>query len=226
MRGSVFSATSILLTWELPLEENRLGEIISYDVRVIALNSNGAVLEDFLILEVMDNRILLQPLMEFTNYSLAVRARTAEGFGPFSMPEILYLTNESCKLLTGLICFIIHCSTTLLCHIVPGPLDPPAVGDLTPTSVVLTWGPPEDPNGIILGYQLEYVPLGFVSDPFSNRRRRQTTTRDVLACLEFLNITDITVILNEMGTSVTVNGLGMALPQQHNYTVRAIFYSK
>ena len=43
--------------------------------------------------------IILDDLMEYTNYSIYIRARTEEGPGPFSDEMIVTLTNETSEYL-------------------------------------------------------------------------------------------------------------------------------
>ena len=75
------------MTWQLPLEEDRNGIIVSYDIQYIALGLP--------ILNMTDGiQIILGNLLEFTNYSISVLARTAVGPGPFSDEMIVILARE------------------------------------------------------------------------------------------------------------------------------------
>ena len=75
------------MTWQLPLEEDRNGIIVSYDIQYIALGLP--------ILNMTDGtQIILGNILEFTNYSISVLARTAVGPGPFSDEMIVILARE------------------------------------------------------------------------------------------------------------------------------------
>ena len=98
--------------------------------------------------------------------------------------------------------------------IVPGPVDPPTVGETGSDTAVLTWSPPSDPNGIILEYRVQYTAIDFAGNVFDNRRKRQVvvTSDDVLECIEFLNTTtvDVTITLTSIPGSqntITLTGL-------------------
>lgn len=73
--------------------QNRLGVIISYDIHYAASDMNGATLQE----NIMTTEAVLNDLLEYTNYTIFVRARTAVGPGPFTSPLIMILTNESSK---------------------------------------------------------------------------------------------------------------------------------
>ena len=87
--------------------------------------------------------------------------------------------------------------------IVPGPVDPPMVGSVGPRSVVLTWDPPDDPNGMIIEYQVEYLPIQFQQN--GNRRKRQLPQQNnVLECIAFLNSSAIITFEGILGNTTTV----------------------
>ena len=92
------SPTQISVTWQPPIEEDRHGVIVSYDILYTALDENGMPIPDmtFIIERFSDGlEIILDDLMEYTNYSIYIRARTEEGAGPFSDEMIVTLTNET-----------------------------------------------------------------------------------------------------------------------------------
>ena len=90
------------MTWQLPLEEDRNGIIVSYDIQYIGLDDNGLPIPNMTLVIpgfTDGTQIILANLLEFTNYSISVLARTAVGPGPFSDEMIVILTNETCEYL-------------------------------------------------------------------------------------------------------------------------------
>ena len=75
--------------------QNRLGVIVSYDVMFIAQDMDGRTIATNSKNEINDTETVLSGLLEYTNYSISVRARTAEGPGPYSITMIIVLTNQS-----------------------------------------------------------------------------------------------------------------------------------
>ena len=95
VRGWPISPTQISVQWAPPLIINRLGVITSYDIMYTATDMNGALIEIKWINETTDTYIVLNELHEYTNYSVFVRARTAEGPGPLSAPINMILTQSN-----------------------------------------------------------------------------------------------------------------------------------
>ena len=90
------------MTWQPPIEEDRHGFIVSYDILYTALDENGMPIPDmtFIIERFTDGfEIILDDLMEYTNYSIYIRASTEVGPGPFSDEMIVTLTDETCEYL-------------------------------------------------------------------------------------------------------------------------------
>ena len=61
---------------------------------------------------------------------------------------------------------------------------PPEVGEneTTATSAIVKWSPPEDPNGIVISYKVNYVVIS--SDPGAtqgDKRKRQTNV--IMECI-------------------------------------------
>ena len=86
------SSTEINVTWDEVPKEDRNGNITLYEVQYtqsapgsIAARTNTSAREE-----------MLQDLKPFTNYSIAVRAYTIRGPGPFS-PDVVAMTDEDCK---------------------------------------------------------------------------------------------------------------------------------
>ncbi len=83
------------LNWDIPLVLNRLGIITSYDVLYEAIEMDGTLIESKIKSDIVDTSTILNGLHEYTNYTISVRARTAEGPGPYSDVILMLLTNES-----------------------------------------------------------------------------------------------------------------------------------
>ena len=78
--ATALSPTSILLNWNLPLPEDRNGDITGYVINVTNLD-NGTVLQ---FTTVLVSNFTLSTLKPFTVYISTISARTAVGVGPFS----------------------------------------------------------------------------------------------------------------------------------------------
>lgn len=59
------------------------------------------------------------------------------------------------------------------------------------TNAILTWDMPADPNGIIISYNLEVLPLSFIDIPFLSLRRKKQIEENVLVCYQFLNVSHL-----------------------------------
>lgn len=103
------SSTSIYLSWDLPLVEERNGVIIGYDINVTNLDSgsivqyNTGLVSDFAI----------ENLNPFTVYVSNIAARTTVGVGPFSSLVIVQ-TLEDGKEISCIIILVI--SAISFCH--------------------------------------------------------------------------------------------------------------
>ena len=73
------SSDTIVLTWDLPLMQNRNGIIRDYIINVTALDT-----EENSQYVTSDRNLTLDSLMPFSTYAFIVAARTAVGAGPFS----------------------------------------------------------------------------------------------------------------------------------------------
>lgn len=103
---------------------------------------------------------LLQGLAKYAQYSISVAARSVYGVGPYSEP-VVRRTMEDSKLhsynLTLSVKQVINDAVKFPhMHTVPS-VPKEVVGEvLNSTAVSLSWNPPDNPNGVILGYQLTY----------------------------------------------------------------------
>ena len=88
------TSTTIRLRWELPLPEDRNGEIVGYSVRITSLETS-----EMNVQFVLNKELELTGLRPFITYSLVVAAQTAVGIGPYSR-IILVQTLEDGELLS------------------------------------------------------------------------------------------------------------------------------
>lgn len=88
--GGAISHISIQLSWDLPMESLRHGDIISYDI--LYKNATTSI-----VATTTNTSIILRDLQEFVNYTISVRALTAIGPGPYSTP-IIIMTDPYSKL--------------------------------------------------------------------------------------------------------------------------------
>ncbi len=60
-----------------------------------------------------------------------------------------------------------------------------------PTSVVLAWDPPQDPNGVIEQYDVEVLGIEFVQSSGGSSRKRKQVGAGLAACYQHLNISGV-----------------------------------
>ncbi|XP_054588596.1 immunoglobulin superfamily DCC subclass member 4 isoform X1 [Nothobranchius furzeri] len=124
------SSTSIWLRWEKPRFSNI--RIINYTVRCSPSGTTNASLVTYHTSSALE--ILLGGLKPFTRYELAVQSNGVDAAGPFSgtveeptLPDRPSTPPEELQLST-----------------------------LDPSSVLVSWRPPLEPNGIIVSYRILY----------------------------------------------------------------------
>uniref|UniRef100_A0A671F9A5 Sidekick cell adhesion molecule 1 n=1 Tax=Rhinolophus ferrumequinum TaxID=59479 RepID=A0A671F9A5_RHIFE len=122
------SSTQILLTWASVPEQDQNGLILGYKVYVDAEPRSHVVRGNH------SQSALLAGLRKFVLYELQVLAFTRIGNGVPSLPLVLERTKDDA----------------------PGPPVRLVFPEVRLTSVRIVWQPPEEPNGVILGYQIAY----------------------------------------------------------------------
>ncbi|XP_067105358.1 immunoglobulin superfamily DCC subclass member 4-like [Osmerus mordax] len=130
VKATANSSTSIWLRWEKTRFNNV--RIINYTVRCSPAGLRNASLVSYYTSSAQD--ILLGALKPFTRYELAVQSNGVEGVGPFSV------TVEESTLPDR-------------------PYTPPAelqLSALDSSSVLVSWRPPVESNGIITSYRILY----------------------------------------------------------------------
>uniref|UniRef100_A0A8C4MT64 Sidekick cell adhesion molecule 1 n=1 Tax=Equus asinus TaxID=9793 RepID=A0A8C4MT64_EQUAS len=122
------SSTQILLTWASVPEQDQNGLILGYKVYLDPEPRSHVVRGNH------TQSALLAGLRKFVLYELQVLAFTRIGNGVPSSPLVLERTKDDA----------------------PGPPVRLVFPEVRLTSVRIVWQPPEEPNGIILGYQIAY----------------------------------------------------------------------
>ncbi|XP_018602277.2 immunoglobulin superfamily DCC subclass member 4-like [Scleropages formosus] len=131
VQASANNSTSIWLRWERPRVSGSVGEIY-YTVRYSPAGLRNASLVSYYTSSTQE--ILLSALKPFTRYELAVQTNGLGVGGPFS-------------------------STVEESTLPDRPSSPPAELQLTAldsSSVLASWRPPLEPNGIIVEYRIQY----------------------------------------------------------------------
>ncbi|XP_027871242.1 immunoglobulin superfamily DCC subclass member 4 isoform X1 [Xiphophorus couchianus] len=131
IRATANGSTSIWLRWEKPRFINV--RIINYTVRCSPAGTTNASLVSYYTSSSLE--ILLRGLRPFTHYELAVRSNGVNTAGPFS-------------------------STMVEATLPDRPSTPPEelqLRALNSSSVLVSWRPPLEPNGIIVSYKILYT---------------------------------------------------------------------
>ena len=84
---TAMSSTSILVTWDSPLESEQNGIIISYTVAYVNLNRSE---DQQISLSTTQRQLSITDLQEYEEYSFRVAAATTVGQGPFSDPSLIF----------------------------------------------------------------------------------------------------------------------------------------
>ncbi|KAJ7986002.1 hypothetical protein DPEC_G00346310 [Dallia pectoralis] len=130
VKATANSSTSIWLRWEKPRFSNV--RIINYTVRCSPAGLRNASLVSYYTSSAQE--ILLGSLKPYTRYELAVQSNGMDVVGPYS-------------------------STVEESTLTDSPTTPPADLQLTAldsSSVLVSWHPPSEPNGVIVSYQILY----------------------------------------------------------------------
>nr|XP_053782234.1 protein sidekick-1 isoform X3 [Desmodus rotundus] len=127
------SSTQILLTWASVPEQDQNGLILGYKILFRAKDLDPEP-GSHVVRGNQTQSALLAGLRKFTLYELQVLAFTRIGNGVPSVPLVLERTKDDA----------------------PGPPVRLVFPEVRLTAVRIVWQPPEQPNGIILGYQIAY----------------------------------------------------------------------
>ena len=88
---------------------------------------------------------------------------------------------------------------------VPGPVKPPTLVSVNQTGAVIDWEEPDDPNGVVTEYLIEYSALDFVEEPYAGNKR--SINQDLLKCFVHLGRDDTVVEVMAQTTEVTISNL-------------------
>ncbi|XP_021078405.1 protein sidekick-1 [Mus pahari] len=127
------SSTQILLTWASVPEQDQNGLILGYKVLYRAKDLDPEP-RSHVVRGNHTQSALLAGLRKFVVYELQVLAFTRIGNGVPSSPLVLERTKDD----------------------TPGPPVRLVFPEVRLTAVRIVWQPPEEPNGVILGYQIAY----------------------------------------------------------------------
>ncbi|KFV75189.1 Protein sidekick-1, partial [Struthio camelus australis] len=127
------SSTQILLTWTAVPESEQNGLILGYKILFKAKDLDSEP-KNQVIRGNHTQSFLLSGLRKYVLYEIQVLAFTRIGDGVPSSPAVIERTKDDA----------------------PGPPVRLVFPEVRLTSVRIVWQPPEEPNGIILGYQIAY----------------------------------------------------------------------
>uniref|UniRef100_A0A3Q0SHC1 Immunoglobulin superfamily DCC subclass member 4 n=1 Tax=Amphilophus citrinellus TaxID=61819 RepID=A0A3Q0SHC1_AMPCI len=171
IQATANSSTSIWLRWEKPRFNNV--RIINYTVRCSPSGTTNASLVSYYT---SAQEILLRELKPFTHYELAVQSNGVNVLGPFSG------TVEESTL--------------------ADPSTPPEELQLTvldSSSVLVSWHPPLEPNGIIISYKILYS--GNLSEP---EHLWKNLSQDSITSVEVQGLSSGTRYFFKVGASTDV----------------------
>ncbi|KFV20620.1 Protein sidekick-1, partial [Tauraco erythrolophus] len=127
------SSTQILLTWTAVPESEQNGLILGYKILFKAKDLDAEP-KSQIVRGNHTQSFLLSGLRKYVLYEIQVLAFTRIGDGVPSFPAVIERTKDDA----------------------PGPPVRLVFPEVRLTSVRIVWQPPEEPNGIILGYQIAY----------------------------------------------------------------------
>ncbi|KAH7962536.1 hypothetical protein HPB52_016763 [Rhipicephalus sanguineus] len=121
------SSRSLHLSWEAPSCLDSHGPVLFY--RVLYYADSRA--EDDQWANTTDTNLTLQGLLPFEKHTMRVRAVNSAGEGPLSSRVTVSTTED-----------------------VPGEPEWLGVAEVNETTALLSWQPPEEPNGVLTGYEI------------------------------------------------------------------------
>ena len=176
--SSTVTPSSITVVWEDINCIDRNGRITSYDVMF-------GVSGKAMIMNISGRSFTADELRPFTNYTFQVRGVNNEGSGPYSDTKIITTseTGEFDRTLYIMYACSFHSSA-------PGPVSN-LMGTPTLTTVILTWNPPQQRNGIITNYTVTYRVNG--SAPVTRNTDNPDTTFTITSLFPQTRIFNISV---------------------------------
>uniref|UniRef100_U3IAM3 Sidekick cell adhesion molecule 1 n=1 Tax=Anas platyrhynchos platyrhynchos TaxID=8840 RepID=U3IAM3_ANAPP len=128
-----YSSTQILLTWSAVPESEQNGLVLGYKILFKAKDLDSEP-KSQIVRGNHTQSCLLSGLRKYVLYEIQVLAFTRIGDGVPSSPPVIERTKDDA----------------------PGPPVRLVFPEVRLTSVRIVWQPPEEPNGVILGYQIAY----------------------------------------------------------------------
>ncbi|KAG8194566.1 hypothetical protein JTE90_013309 [Oedothorax gibbosus] len=125
------TSQTIKVTWQLPPPSSIHGVLKGYKVFYRTADDWQEIEDQEILINVPDKETLLKTLEKFTNYSISVLAFTGRGDGVLSEP--------------------VFCRTM---EDVPSPPADIKALPMLPDAILLSWQPPEQPNGVLQQYTL------------------------------------------------------------------------
>ena len=176
-----------MVTWdEIPgLDQN--GIIIDYEIQIEPLDFTADIVAS--LLRTTNLSILITELEEYVNYSIAVRAYTSVGSGPFSDPVTERTFEDGNVLIYRYILLVFYTMFIVQSSV---PATPPQNVQATATSsteIMVTWDevPGLDQNGIIINYEVQIEPLDFPADIFVDPLNTTSLSIIVTGLEEYVN---------------------------------------
>ena len=183
----VLSSTEIQVLWEEVPAINRSGLIITYEVEYVPLQTfNGQISTRYINSSQLNTT--LTGLQEYVEYNISVRAYTSVGPGPYS-DIVVERTEEDCKSIN-----LAHhlCNHNISLSTVPdAPPQNVTTVVLSSTEIQVLWEevPAINRSGLIITYEVEYVPLqtfnGQISTRYINSSQLNTTLTGLQEYVEY-----------------------------------------
>ena len=134
---------------------------------------------------IVDSTFSAGGLTPFTNYTFQVAGVNDVGTGPFT--DVITITTDEDGLFSLYLMMSLKSASP---HAVPGP-----VSDLTAlpkfTSIDLTWSAPQEPNGVIISYEVTYRFTG--SNLVTTNTTNLSTTFSISSLTPQTTVSDISV---------------------------------
>ena len=87
----------------------------------------------------------------------------------------------------------------------PGPVKPPSVISVNRTSAEIEWDEPDDPNGAILQYIIEFAAQRFTEEPYQERKRQ--IDESLQMCFDHLGRNDTVINVQSPNTNGRIDNL-------------------
>lgn len=82
VKENIVNSTAVQLAWHAPLEDQRNGRIISYNISLSG-NESGHMIAHYYIVE-NSTTFIFADLRPFSDYNVSIAASTVVGTGPFT----------------------------------------------------------------------------------------------------------------------------------------------